>query len=261
MVSCFSVTLFYSSLLALTDRQTDRQTDRESNTLASCGLEEPFFQLCNSQIRQNLNLRVRTWNLVQPLNFPFSAFCGMCLLWTSVGRNYQSYRWPYDCMFFFQVVIIFVLVLVQIDLIHFDYTECLSSTSIKTNTYPLHLRSIHTILCKIGHVIQIILDQFVLIQFVLGQFKQKLIQKSLSLSHEHSFTLYPSLSLYSQKESQTEKWIYSLRVGWRNLFSSCAVVLCQFLVLAGNAGTPSTVYSGGLFWDWAGNCFWCYVRT
>ncbi len=29
-------------------------------------------------------------------------------------------------------------------------------TSIKTNTYPLHLRSIHTILCKIGHMIQIV---------------------------------------------------------------------------------------------------------
>ncbi len=27
--------------------------------------------------------------------------------------------------------------------------------------------------------------------------------------------------------------IHSLRVGWRNLFSSCAVVLCQFLVLVG----------------------------
>jgi hypothetical protein len=36
-------------------------------------------------------------------------------------------------------------------------------------------------------------------------------------------------------------------MGWRNLFSSCAVVLCQFLVLAGNAGTCSTFFSGGLF--------------
>ena len=36
-------TLFYSTLLTLTDRQTDRQTDREMNTLASRGLEEPFF--------------------------------------------------------------------------------------------------------------------------------------------------------------------------------------------------------------------------
>ncbi len=112
----------------------------------------------DSQIRQNSNLRVRTWNPVQPLNFPLSAFCGRCLLWTSVGRNYDSYRWPYDCTFFFQVLIIFVLVLVQIDLIHFEHTKCISSTSIKTNAYPLHLRSIHTISCKIGHVIQIVPD-------------------------------------------------------------------------------------------------------
>ncbi len=33
------LTLFYSTLLAL----TYRQKDRESNTLASCGLEKPFF--------------------------------------------------------------------------------------------------------------------------------------------------------------------------------------------------------------------------
>ena len=50
----------------------------------------------------------------------------------------------------------FVLVLVQIDLIHFEHTKSISSTSIKTNTNPLHLRSIHTISCKIGHVIQIV---------------------------------------------------------------------------------------------------------
>jgi hypothetical protein len=60
-VSCFSVTpfyltlfccggkanlvqftLFYSTLLTLTDGMTDGGT----HTLASCGLEEPFFQLC-----------------------------------------------------------------------------------------------------------------------------------------------------------------------------------------------------------------------
>jgi hypothetical protein len=58
---------------------------------------------------------------------------------------------------------------------------------------------------------------------------------------------------------ETQKHL--LRVGWRNLFSSCAVVLCQFLVLAGNAGTRSTLFSGGLFWDRAGNSFWCYVFT
>ncbi len=49
--------------------------------------------------------------------------------------------------------------------------------------------------------------------------------------------------------------------GLEELFSSCAVVLCQFLVLAGNAGTCSTLFSGGLFWDQAGSSFWCYVCT
>ena len=33
-----------------------------------------------------------------------------------------------------------------------------------------------------------------------------------------------SLSLYSQTESQIESQIHLLRVGWRNLFFSCAVV-------------------------------------
>jgi hypothetical protein len=57
---------------------------------------------------------------------------------------------------FWQVA--FVLVLVQIDIIHFEHTKCISSANIKTNTYPLHLRSIRTISCKIGHVIQIVPD-------------------------------------------------------------------------------------------------------
>ncbi len=54
-------------------------------------------------------------------------------------------------------------------------------------------------------------------------------------SHKHSFTLYPSLSPYSPTDRMTDgEQIHLLRVGWRNLFSSCAVVLCQFLVLVGN---------------------------
>ncbi len=44
------------------------------------------------------------------------------------------------------------------------------------------------------------------------------------LSVKHSFTLYPSLSPYSQTESQTEEQIHLLGAGWRNFFSSCAVV-------------------------------------
>ncbi len=77
----------------------------------------------------------------------------------------------------------------------------------------------------------------------------------------HNTLLLYSLSPYSQTEWLTEEQIHSLRVGWRNLFSSCVVVLCQFLVLAGNAGTCSTLFSSGLFWDQAGNSFWYYVRT
>ncbi len=30
-------------------------------------------------------------------------------------------------------------------------------------------------------------------------------------------------------------------------------MLCQFLVLAGNAGTRPTLFFGGLFWDRVGN--------
>ncbi len=45
-----------------------------------------------------------------------------------------------------------------------------------------------------------------------------------NLSVKHSYTLYPSLSPYRQTESRTEKQIDLLRMGWRNFFSSCAVV-------------------------------------
>ena len=69
-VSCFSAILFYFTLLAILEKQpanipdrgflflrntlllyslspySDRITDRGTNTLAACGLEEPFFQLC-----------------------------------------------------------------------------------------------------------------------------------------------------------------------------------------------------------------------
>ena len=52
----------------------------------------------------------------------------------------------------------FVLVLVQIDLIYFEHSNCISSTSTKTNTNSLHSRSIHLISLIIGHVIQIVVS-------------------------------------------------------------------------------------------------------
>jgi hypothetical protein len=48
----------------------------------------------------------------------------------------------------------FVLVLVQIDLIH------IRSIGTKTNTNLLHTNSIHSILHKIRHLIQIVVHQF-----------------------------------------------------------------------------------------------------
>ncbi len=55
----------------------------------------------------------------------------------------------------------FVLVLVQIDLIQFEFSNCIRSIWTKTNTNLLHTISIHSILWKIGHVIQIVVHQFV----------------------------------------------------------------------------------------------------
>ncbi len=62
----------------------------------------------------------------------------------------------------------FVLVLVIIDLIQFENSNCIRSICTKTNTNLLHLNLIHsilrknwTILCKMGHVIQIVVHQFV----------------------------------------------------------------------------------------------------
>ncbi len=40
--------------------------------------------------------------------------------------------------------------------------------------------------------------------------------------------LFYSLSHYSRTESQTETQIHSLRVGWRNFFSSCTVCCVSF---------------------------------
>jgi hypothetical protein len=64
-------------------------------------------------------------------------------------------------------------------------------------------------------------------QYLLGFF---ILEKQLANILDMGFLflcntcLLYSHSPYSQTESQTESQIHSLRVGWRNLFSSCAVV-------------------------------------
>ena len=64
-------------------------------------------------------------------------------------------------------------------------------------------------------------------QFLLGFF---ILEKQLANILDRGFLfllntlLLYSLSPYRQTERQTESKIHSLRVGWRKLFSSCAVV-------------------------------------
>ncbi len=55
----------------------------------------------------------------------------------------------------------FVLVLVQIDLKQFENSNCIRSIWTKTNTNSLHTNSIHSISRKSGHMIQIVVHQFV----------------------------------------------------------------------------------------------------
>ncbi len=61
-------------------------------------------------------------------------------------------------------------------------------------------------------------------------------------SHKHSFTPYPSLSLYSCTDRMIDREKNTLAApGLEELFSSCAVV--------------------SVFWSSAGNRFLCYLLT
>jgi hypothetical protein len=55
----------------------------------------------------------------------------------------------------------FVSNLVQIDLMQFKYSNCIRSICTKTNTNSLRTNSLHSILRKIGQMIQIVMHQFV----------------------------------------------------------------------------------------------------
>ncbi len=55
----------------------------------------------------------------------------------------------------------YVLVLVQTDLIQFENSNHIRSICTKTNTNSLHTILMHSISCNIGHIIQIVVHQFV----------------------------------------------------------------------------------------------------
>ncbi len=85
---------------------------------------------------------------------------------------------------------------------------------------------------------------------------------------KHSFTLHPSLRPYRQTELRTEKQIHSLRVGWRNFLSSCAVVsFFGFWREIGFGVTYLRIQSTIQLWRCvsflvlAGNSFWYCIRT
>jgi hypothetical protein len=84
-----------------------------------------------------------------------TTICIMCLILRKIVRFLRKI----ECIEF--VCNEFVLVLVQIDLIQFENLNCIRSICTKTNKNLLHTNSIHSILHKIGLVIQIVVHQFV----------------------------------------------------------------------------------------------------
>jgi hypothetical protein len=108
-------------------------------------------------------------------------------------------------------------------------------------------------------------------QYLLGFF---ILAKQLAnipargfLFHRNTLLLY-SVSPYSQTESQTETQIHSLLVGWRNFFSSCAVMSVfgsggkQFLVyILMYLEYHTVVVLCQCFWFWWEIVFGTYVLT
>jgi hypothetical protein len=165
----------------------DRITDRESNALATRGLEEHFSScaVVSKTIRRKImwsqfppNRQQDIWDLARTGTTLFSGG----LFWDQFFFRLQNFfgaRFRYKLMYYnlYHVYNLreivqflrkieciefecneFVLVLVQIDLIHIEHSNCISSTWTKTNTNLLHSRSIHSISRKIGHVIQIVVN-------------------------------------------------------------------------------------------------------
>jgi hypothetical protein len=74
-------------------------------------------------------------------------------------RNIAHFLREIECIDF--VCNKFVLVLVQIDLIQFEFSNCIRSICTKTNTNLLHTNLLQSTSRKIGHVTQIVVHQFV----------------------------------------------------------------------------------------------------
>ncbi len=94
-------------------------------TLALRGLEEPFFISSCAVVSVFCSGRkyVAVLHTTYVLRSIVPWSCGVVLVFLVLAGN------SFWCF-----------VRMQIDLIHFEHTKCISSTSIKTNTNPLHLK-------------------------------------------------------------------------------------------------------------------------
>jgi hypothetical protein len=90
----------------------------------------------------------------------------------------------------------FVLVFVQIDLIQVEFSNCIRSICTKTKTHLLHTNSLHSILCKMGHVIQIVVHQFV--------HKTSTKKSALKKNQSHFTPRYMGIRRISTKEIKND---------------------------------------------------------
>ncbi len=86
-------------------------------------------------------------------------WCTTICITCPILRQFVRFLRKIECIEF--VWYEFVLVLVQINLIQFENSNCSRSICTKTNTNLLHTNWIHSISRKIGHVIQIVVHQLV----------------------------------------------------------------------------------------------------
>ncbi len=82
-VSCFSMTLFYSSLSQ--PLQRDRKTDGESNTLATRRLEEPFSSYAVVSVFRSGMKQILVLHTTYVLRVPYS--CGVVLVFLVLAGN------------------------------------------------------------------------------------------------------------------------------------------------------------------------------
>ncbi len=236
-VSCFSVTLFYSTLLALTHRWNHRRRH-----LLRMGWRNPFFRLCCCvsflfwrEIGFGFTYYLCTQSTIAVVLCQFFGSGGKQFL---VLRTYLVYNTVVQlCQFFcYGGKVNFV----QIFLLCISFLLCMDLQPYRHDCFSKISRTFFDFLNNI----------FVESEFssctqeqVFGgdgrRTENSTWTPGFSFLHENStcfhipdrgflflrntLLLY-SLSPYSQMESQTEKQIHSLCVGQRNLFSSCAVV-------------------------------------